>query len=94
MNEYLPPCCNALILYINEKCIIERHLEATFMSEGSVYTDKHYTTDQGEYLNPLYILGIDDCEVILDGGIIQIDWEGHTFAAMTEKTYRMYRIRV
>lgn len=94
IKECLPHCCNALILYMDHDGIIEGHLEATFISDASIYTDKHYTTDQSKYLNPLNILGFEDCEVIQDGGIIQIDWEGHTFAVMNEKTYRMYRVRV
>jgi len=94
IKNTLPSYCNALLLELSPDGLIQNVLEVPFINDNSIYVDKKYLTDKETYINPIYVLGFDDCEIISDGGIIQIEWEGYIFAVMTEKTYSMYYRRV
>ena len=90
----LPNYCNALLLDLTPDGYIQHITEVPFLNDSSIYVDKEYTTDQETYPDPTHILGFDDCEEIFDGGIISVEWEGYTFACMTENTYKLYYRRV
>lgn len=94
IKHILPHLCNALIVDLSPDGVINSHQEVIFIHNSTIYVEREYCTSVQEYINPLNILGFNDCDMIADGGIIRINWDSHIFGVMTANTYNLYYRRV